>query len=111
MDPFSEENALLKDLQDFYSSEQKKSQENEKYKVKTENNMKKAYVFQLFFDYNLIDNCGYNIFQINEFLHQLSPDSDEIDIQQFYKLIFYLYKIHIINKGVVLKLMNYQWMI
>ena len=100
MDPFSEENALLKELQDFYSTEQKKSQENEKYKVKTENNMKKIYVFQIFFDYNIIDTCGYNIFQINEFLHQLSPDSDEIDIQQFYKLIFYLYKIHTINQGV-----------
>ena len=100
MDPFSEENNLLKDLQEFYNTEQKKSQENEKFKVKTEKNMKKSYIFQIFFDYNLIDNFGYNIFQINEFLHQLSPDSDEIDIQQFYKLIFYLYKTQCINKGV-----------
>ena len=95
-----EENILLKDLQDFYSSQQKKSQEIEKFKVKTENNMKKAYIYQLFFEYNLIDTCGYNIFQINEFLHQLNPDSDEIDIKHFYKLIFYLYKIHTINQGV-----------
>ena len=95
-----EENILLKDLQDFYSTQQKKSQEIEKFKVKTENNMKKTYIYQLFFEYNLIDTCGYNIFQINEFLHQLNPDSDEIDIKHFYKLIFYLYKIHTINQGV-----------
>ena len=95
----SEENILLKDLQEFYSVQQKKSQENEKFKVKTENNIKKRYVYQIFFEYNLIDNCGYNIYQINEFLHQLNPDSDELDIQQFFKLIFYLYKMHTINKG------------
>ena len=100
MDPFSEENIILKDLQELYNKEQKKSQEIKKFKVKTEKNMKKAYVFQIFFDYNIIDNFGYNIFQINEFLHQLSPDSDEIDIMQFYKLIFYLYKTQSINKGV-----------
>ena len=95
----SEENILLKDLQEFYSVQQKKSQENEKFKVKTENNIKKRYVYQIFFEYNLIDNCGYNIYQINEYLHQLNPDSDELDIQQFFKLIFYLYKMHTINKG------------
>ena len=95
----SEENILLKDLQEFYSVQQKKSQENEKFKVKTENNIKKRYVYQIFFEYNLIDNCGYNIYQINEYLHQLNPDSDELDIQQFFKLIFYLYKIHTVNKG------------
>ena len=43
-----EENILLKDLQDFYSTQQKKSQEIEKFKVKIENNMKKAYIYQLF---------------------------------------------------------------
>ena len=99
MDPFSDENILLKDLQDFYSNQQKKSQAKEKFKVKKENNMKKSYIFQIFFDYNLIDNFGYNIYQINEFLHQLSPDSDEIDVQQFFKLIFYLYKTHTGNQG------------
>ena len=99
MDPFSEENIHLKDLQDFYTSQQKKSQSKEKFRVKKENNMKKSYVLQIFFDYNLIDNCGYNIYQINEFLHQLNPDSDEIDVQQFFKLIFYLYKTHTVNQG------------
>ena len=99
MDPFSEENILLKELQDFYISHQKKSQSKEKFRVKKENNMKKSYVLQIFFDYNLIDNCGYNIYQINEFLHQLNPDSDEIDVQQFFKLIFYLYKTHTVNQG------------
>ena len=99
MDPFSEENILLKELQDFYTSQQKKSQSKEKFRVKKENNMKKSYVLQIFFDYILIDNCGYNIYQINEFLHQLNPDSDEIDVQQFFKLIFYLYKTHTVNQG------------
>ena len=99
MDPFSEENILLKELQDFYTSQQKKSQSKEKFRVKKENNMKKSYVLQIFFDYNLIDNCGYNIYQINEFLHQLNPDSDEIDVQQFFKLIFYLHKTHTVNQG------------
>ena len=99
MDPFSEENILLKELQDFYTSQQKKSQSKEKFRVKKENNMKKSYVLQIFFVYNLIDNCGYNIYQINEFLHQLNPDSDEIDVQQFFKLIFYLYKTHTVNQG------------
>ena len=99
MDPFSEENILLKELQDFYISQQKKSQSKEKFRVKKENNMKKSYVLQIFFDYNLIDNCDYNIYQINEFLHQLNPDSDEIDVQQFFKLIFYLYKTHTVNQG------------
>ena len=99
MDPFSEENILLKELQDFYTSQQKKSQSKEKFRVKKENNMKKSYILQIFFDYNLIDNCGYNIYQINEFLHQLNPDSDEIDVQQFFKLIFYLYKTHTVNQG------------
>ena len=100
MDAFSEENILLKDLQEFYSFHQNKSQEISKFKVKTENNIKKTYIFQIFFEYNIIDTCGYNILQINEFLHQLSPDSDEIDVQQFYKLIFYLYKIQTLNQGV-----------
>ena len=58
MDPFSEENIILKDLQELYNKEQKKSQEIKKFKVKTEKNMKKAYVFQIFFDYNIIDNFG-----------------------------------------------------
>ena len=100
MEGFSEENVLLKELQDFYSFQQKKSQEIEKFKVKIENNIKKRYVFQIFFEYNLIDNCGYNIYQINEYLHQLNPDTDEIDLQKFFKLIFYLYKMHIVNKDV-----------
>ena len=101
MDPFSEENILLKELQDFYINQQKKSQSKEKFQVKKENNMKKSYIYQIFFDYNLIDNFGYNIYQINEFLHQLNPDSDEIDVQQFFKLIFYLYKTHTVNQGKV----------
>ena len=84
MNPFNEENIILKKLQDFYDAQQEKSQQNEKFKVQEEKNLKKIYVYHIFFEYNLIDNCGYNIFQISEFLHQLKPDSDEINVQHFY---------------------------
>ena len=100
MNPFNEENIILKKLQDFYDAQQGKSQQNEKFKVQEEKNLKKIYVYHIFFEYNLIDNCGYNIFQISEFLHQLKPDSDEINVQHFYKLIFYIYKIQTMNQGV-----------
>ena len=54
----------------------------------------------MFFEYSIIDTCGYNIFQISEFLHQLNSKSENIDLQLFFKLIFYLYKIQTINQGV-----------
>ena len=100
MESLSNENAVLKKLQDFYSFHLKKSQENPDYKAQDENSITKLYMIKIFFDYCLIDTCGYNIFQINEFLHQLNSSSEEINSQHFFKLIFYLYKIQTINQGV-----------
>ncbi len=100
MESLSKENIILKKLQDFYSYHLKKSSETPEYKAKEENSLTKSYLIKIFFDYCIIDYCGYNIFQINEFLHQLNSSSEELTSQDFYKLIFYLYKIQIINQGV-----------
>ena len=100
MESLSKENVILKKLQDFYSYHLKKSSETPEYKAKEENSLTKSYLIKIFFDYCIIDHCGYNIFQINEFLHQLNSSSEELTSQDFYKLIFYLYKIQIINQGV-----------
>ena len=56
----------------------------------------KKSIIQIFYDYNIIDTCGYNILHLNEFLHQLSPDdSAEISFQQFLILVFYIYEVQI----------------
>ena len=100
MESLSEENVTLKKLQDFYSYHLQKSQEKEGYKAEDENSLTKLYIIRMFFEYSIFDTCGYNIFQISEFLHQLNSTSENIDLQQFFKLIFYLYKIQTINQGV-----------
>lgn len=54
----------------------------------------KKSILQIFYDYNIIDTCGYNILHLNEFLHQLSPDeSEEISFRQFLVLVFYIYEV------------------
>ena len=54
----------------------------------------KKSIIQIFYDYNVIDTCGYNILHINEFLHQLSPDeTKEISFRQFLVLVFYIYEV------------------
>ena len=52
----------------------------------------KTTIFQLFYDYNIIDTCGYNILHLNEYLHQLSPDNEEITFDKFLILLFYIYE-------------------
>ena len=100
MESLAEENSILKKLQDFYSYHLQKSQENPKYKAEDKNSLKKLYIIKIFFEYSIIDTCGYNIYQINEFLHQLNSASEEINSEQFYKLIFFIYKTQTINQGV-----------
>ena len=100
MESLSKENVILKKLQDFYSYHLKKSSETAYYKAQDENSLTKSYIIKIFFEYCIIDTCGYNIFQINEFLHQLNSQSEELSSQDFYKLIFYLYKIQTLNQGV-----------
>ena len=99
MESLSNENETLKKLQDFYSYHLKKSSEKPEYKAKDENSLTKTYMIKILFDYCIIDSCGYNIFQINEFIHQLNSSSEELSSQEFYKLLFYIYKIQNINKG------------
>ena len=54
----------------------------------------KKSIIQIFYDYNIIDTCGYNILHLNEFLHQLSPDDkEEISFRQFLVLVFYIYEV------------------
>ena len=51
---------------------------------KGEETMTKISVFQLFFNYKIIDSYGYNIFEINNFLNQLNPEEDKITLKFFY---------------------------
>ena len=54
----------------------------------------KKSILQIFYDYNVIDTCGYNILHLNEFIHQLSPDDNEdISFRQFLILVFYIYEV------------------
>ena len=54
----------------------------------------KKSILQIFYDYNVIDTCGYNILHLNEFIHQLSPDdNEEISFRQFLILVFYIYEV------------------
>ena len=54
----------------------------------------KKTIIQIFYDYNIIDTCGYNILHLNEFLHQLSPDdTEDISFGQFLILVFYIYEV------------------
>ena len=52
----------------------------------------KKSIYQIFFDYNIMDTCGYNILHLNEYLHQLSPDNEEITFEKFLILLFYIYE-------------------
>jgi hypothetical protein len=69
MELISDENVILKKLQDFYKYHLNKSQEIPEFKSQDENSLTKLYIMSIFFEYCLIDTCGYNIFQISEFLH------------------------------------------
>ena len=77
-----EDNTILKALQNLFKENCPKGEEN----------MTKLSVFQLFFNYKIIDSCGYNILEINDFLNQLNPDEDKITLKMFLILIFYIYK-------------------
>ena len=88
MDSLKENSVLLTLTKVFNSYVFREKKANPEFKSLT-----KRSIFQLFFDYNIFDTCGYNILHINEFLHQLSPiDSEEITFEQFLILIFYIYE-------------------
>lgn len=77
-----EDNTILKTLQNLFKENCPKGEEY----------MSKLSIFKLFFNYKIIDSCGYNIFEINDFLNQLNPEEDKINLKMFLILIFYIYK-------------------
>ena len=86
-----EDNTILKTLQNLFKENCPKGEET----------MTKLSIFKLFFNYKIIDSCGYNIFEINNFLNQLNPEEDKIDLKMFLILIFYIYKSQITGSMLV----------
>jgi hypothetical protein len=86
-----EDNTILKTLQNLFKENCPKGEET----------MTKLSIFKLFFNYKIIDSCGYNIFEINNFLNQLNPEEDKIDLKMFLILIFYIYKSQIAGSMLV----------
>ena len=81
MDGFVD-NSIIKNLQSIFKD----------YISKPDEFITKLNVIKFFFDYKLIDSCGYNIFEINSFLNQLNPKEDKITMKMFLILLFYIYK-------------------
>ena len=79
------ENNILKTIQDIFNY----------YLPKGKETLNKTVVLRIFFDYDIMDNCGYDIFQISNFLNKLNPTNDEIDIKKFLLLLFYIYRMQI----------------
>ena len=86
-----EDNAVLKTLQNLFKENCPKD----------EDTLTKLSVIKLFFDYKIIDSCGYNIFELNDFLNQLNPDEDKINLQHFLILIFFIYKSQLLGSTLV----------
>ena len=86
-----EDNTILKTLQNLFKENCPKGEET----------MTKLSIFKLFFNYKIIDSCGYNIFEINNFLNQLNPEEDKITLKMFLILIFYIYKSQITGSMLV----------
>ena len=81
MEEFTD-NSILKILQNIFKD----------YCVSGEDYITKITLFKFFYDFKLMDTCGYNIFEINNFLNQLNPNEDRISLRNFFILIFYIYK-------------------
>ena len=47
----------------------------------------KKSILQIFYDYNVIDTCGYNILHLNEFIHQLIKDIPSVILEGLEKKI------------------------
>ena len=91
MEPTLEDNAVLKTLQNLFKENCPKDQDT----------MSKLSVIKLFFDYKIIDSCGYNIFELNDFLNQLNPEEDKINLKNFLILIFFIYKSQLLGSTLV----------
>ena len=92
MDLALKEDSVLETLTKVFNSYVfREKKDNPEFKSLTKNS-----IFQIFFDYNIMDTCGYNILHINEFLHQLVPDdNEEVTFEKFLILIFYIYETQI----------------
>ena len=91
MEETLEDNAVLKNLQNLFKENCPKD----------EDTMTKLSVIKLFFDYKIMDSCGYNIFEINDFLNQLNPEEDKINLKNFLILIFFIYKSQLLGSTLV----------
>ena len=91
MEATLENNAVLKILQNLFKENCPKD----------EDWMSKLSVIKLFFDYKIIDSCGYNIFELNDFLNQLNPEEDKINLKNFLILIFFIYKSQLLGSTLV----------
>ena len=91
MEATLEDNAVLKTLQNLFKENCPKDEES----------MSKLSVIKLFFDYKIIDSCGYNIFELNDFLNQLNPEEDKINLKNFLILIFFIYKSQLLGSTLV----------
>jgi len=91
MEATLEDNAVLKTLQNLFKE----------YCPKDEDSMSKLSVIKLFFDYKIVDSCGYNIFELNDFLNQLNPEEDKINLKNFLILIFFIYKSQLLGSTLV----------
>ena len=92
MDLALKEDSVLETLTKVFNSYVfREKKDNPEFKSLTKNS-----IFQIFFDYNIMDTCGYNILHINEFLHQLVPDdNEEVTFEKFLILIFYTHETQI----------------
>ena len=91
MEPTLEDNAVLKTLQNLFKENCPKDKDK----------MSKLSVIKLFFDYKVIESCGYNIFKLNELLNQLNPEEDKINLKNFLILIFFIYKSQLLGSTLV----------
>ena len=91
MEETLEDNAVLKNLQNLFKENCPKD----------EDTMTKLSFIKLFFDYKIMDSCGYNIFEINDFLNQLNPEEDKINLKNFLILIFFIYKSQLLGSTLV----------
>ena len=83
MEEFLKENIELRALQKVF---QMYSNDINKDKISREA------LFQLFFDYQLLDVHNISIFDLNIILHQLGIFKGDIKIEDFFRIIIYIYK-------------------
>ncbi len=49
-------------------------------------------IIKMFFENRFIDMCDYNIFLLNYYLNELSPEDDAITYEQLIRLVFFIYE-------------------